>query len=128
MDKRASVRIALFERNTITRQALTDLIPSLGPYTLVVDTDDAVAFKAGVKGGGDIAIAALGVVGDEEAGCAPLLWMRKYLPGARNLVLGFTPMKPSTERAVNGGAMQPCRDEGAGRGPGEIERAGRDLL
>lgn len=103
-DSPVTVHIAVFERNVLFRELLTRLIPSLGPYTLSIVTSDAEAFEAHLKSDPSIRIAVLGVVGDEDAGCALLLRVRKAYPDVGVLVLGFCPKRASTDRAVNGGA------------------------
>ena len=103
-DSPATVHIAVFERNVLFRELLTQLIPTLGPYTLSVVTGDAEAFEAHLKSDPSIRIALLGVVGDEDAGCALLLRVRNVCPDVGVLVLGFGPKRASTDRAVNGGA------------------------
>jgi DNA-binding NarL/FixJ family response regulator len=104
MEHAATIGIAVFERNALFRELLTGLIPTLGPCTLSLLTDDADAFEAHLKSTPAIRIAVLGVVGDEDAGCALLLRVRKAYPAIATLVLGFTPKRASTDRAVNGGA------------------------
>lgn len=103
-DAPATVCVAVFERNALLREVLTQLIPALGPYTLSLVTDDADTFQAHLKSDPAIRIAVLGVVGDEDAGCALLLRVRKECPAVANLVLGFSPKRASTDRAVVGGA------------------------
>ena len=103
-DGPATARVAVFERNALLREMLTEIIPALGPYTLSMVTEDADAFVAHLKSDPAIRIAVLGVVGDEDAGCALLLRIRKECPAVGNLVLGSTPQRASTDRAVNGGA------------------------
>jgi DNA-binding NarL/FixJ family response regulator len=98
------LRVALFEKHELLRQLLSDIITSAGRYELVVATADVNEFKAQVEACADIAIAVLGVVGDEDGGCGLLLWLRKLRPAVRNLVLGLEAKQARTERAVNGGA------------------------
>lgn len=104
MDAPATVHVAVFERNALLRELLTRLIPALGPYTLALVTDNAEAFEAHLKSEPAMRIAVVGVVGDEDAGCALLLRVRKACPAVATLVLGFSPKRASTDRAVNGGA------------------------
>jgi DNA-binding NarL/FixJ family response regulator len=113
MEGTVRVRVALFEAHGLMLPHLEAIIPTLGPYELVLATGDALFFRQRVSDCGHLDIAVLSVLGAEEACCALMQELSRERPEVRMLVLSVAARQPSTERVVhNGAACVLCAADG----------------